>query len=52
MTTLKQYSGLALIVIGAILLVVCFVFHWESNAELLVGLALIVSGYVLHLKLL
>jgi len=46
-----EYSGLALVVIGASLLAVCYIARWESNIELLTGLLLIVSGYVLHLWL-
>jgi hypothetical protein len=48
--TLKPYLGLALIVIGALLLVVCYAVQWQSNAELLTGLALIVAGYFLHIR--
>ena len=46
-----EYSGLALVVIGASLLAVCYIAQRESNIELLTGLLLIVSGYVLHLWL-
>ena len=49
--TLRQYSGVALMVVGALLLVVCYVAHWQSNAELLTGLALVVVGYFLHIWL-
>jgi len=45
------YSGLALVILGAVLLVVCYVARWESNAELLTGLLLVVTGYVLNLWL-
>ena len=48
----KNLIGLALILIGAILLVVCFVFKWQSNTELLIGLSFIIIGYILHLWLL
>ena len=51
MNVLKQYGGLALILIGAILLVVCYVARCESNTELLIGLTLIVLGFLLHIKL-
>ena len=51
MNILKQYGGLALIVIGAILLVVCYIAHCQSNGELLTGLALVVGGYILHIWL-
>jgi glucose uptake protein GlcU len=48
----KYLIGLALILIGAILLVVCFVFEWQSNTELILGLSFIIIGYILHLWLL
>ena len=51
MNILKLYGGLALIVIGAILLVVCYVADCQSNAELLTGLLLVVAGYFLHIWL-
>jgi len=51
MKTLKPYFGVALIVVGAILLVVCYVAQRESNTELLIGLMFIVLGYLLHLRM-
>ena len=51
MNMLKQYGGLALIFIGAILLIVCKVAGWQSNIELLTGLLLVVAGYFLHIWL-
>ncbi len=57
MTTLKtkdfllNYLGLALMIIGAILLVVCYVAKCESNVQLLIGLILIVMGFILHIRL-
>jgi hypothetical protein len=48
---MKQYGGLALMFIGAILLVVCYLAHWQSNAELLIGLALVVIGYAFNIWL-
>ena len=50
-TLLKQYGGLALIVIGAILLVVCYAAHCQSNGELLTGLAFVVLGFIMHIWL-
>ena len=49
MNMLNQYGGLALIFIGAILLIVCKVAGWQSNTELLTGLLLVVAGYFLHI---
>lgn len=48
---LKQYGGMALILVGAILLVVCRVARCQTNAELLTGLSLILLGFFLHLWL-
>ena len=51
MITLRQYGGLALIVVGAILLMVAYLVGWtSSNLVLLVGLALIVIGVILHVR--
>jgi membrane-bound ClpP family serine protease len=51
MITLRQYGGLALITIGAILLMVAYLVGWtSSNLVLLVGLALIVIGVILHVR--
>jgi len=41
--------GLALMGIGAILLLVCYLAHCESNTELLIGLMFIVLGFILHI---
>ena len=51
MNVLKQYGGQALMTIGALLLVVCRIAGWQSNVELLTGLMLVVSGYILYLWL-
>ena len=51
MITLRQYGGLALITIGAILLIVAYLVGWtSSNLVLLAGLVLIVFGVILHVK--
>ena len=47
-SVLITYLGLALMTIGAILLIVCRLVGWQSNAELLIGLILIVVGFVWH----
>ncbi|MBR6129751.1 MAG: hypothetical protein IKQ07_08985 [Bacteroidaceae bacterium] len=47
----KQYLGLALILIGAILLVVCRLAGWQSNTQLIISLSIIILGYFLHLWL-
>ena len=51
MNVLKQYGGQALMGIGALLLIGCRIAGWQSNAELLIGLVLIVSGYIISLWL-
>jgi hypothetical protein len=47
----KPHIGLALMFIGAVLLVLCKLVGWQSNAELLTGLAMVVMGYVLYIWL-
>ena len=42
---------MALIFIGVLLLIICKLAGWQSNAELLIGLVLVVSGYFLHVWL-
>ena len=51
MNVLRQYGGQALMAIGALLLIVCRIAGWQSNAELLTGLILVVLGYILYLWL-
>ena len=51
MNLTKRYGGLALMTIGASLLLVCRLAGWQSNVELITGLILTVSGYILHLWL-
>jgi hypothetical protein len=46
---IKKWMGLALMVIGASLLAVCYVTRCETNTELLIGLLFIVLGFVLHI---
>ena len=51
MITLRHYGGVALITIGAILLAISYILGWtSSNLVLLLGLALIVFGIILHVK--
>ena len=51
MNTIKRYGGQALMAIGALLLMVCRMAGWQSNAELIVGLILVVLGYIAFLWL-
>ena len=48
---IKRYGGMALMTVGAVLLLVCYMIKWESNGELLTGLGLVIGGYILHLWL-
>jgi len=48
--TLIPYVGMALMIVGAILLLVFRLAGWQSNAELLIGLALMILGFVLHVR--
>ena len=51
MGNLKQYVGVALIIVGALLLIVSYIAGWtSSNLVLLSGLTFIVLGAILHVK--
>ncbi len=54
MTELKSYLGVALVIIGALLLIGGYVAGWtSSNLVLLTGFILIIAGavaYIRHLK--
>jgi membrane-bound ClpP family serine protease len=51
MIALKQYGGVALIVVGALLLGIGFLVGWtSSNLVLLIGLIIIVLGAFLHVR--
>ncbi len=51
MITMKQYIGIALVVAGALLLIVSYIAGWTSyNLVLLTGLILIILGVVWHVK--
>ena len=51
MITMKQYIGIALVVAGALLLIVSYIAGWtSSNLVLLTGLILIILGVVWHVK--
>ncbi len=48
---MKQYIGIALVVAGALLLIVSYIAGWtSSNLVLLTGLILIILGVVWHVK--
>ena len=48
MDIVKHYFGVALMTVGALLLLVCKLAGWQTNAELLIGLVLIILGFILH----
>ena len=51
MITIKPYIGVALVVAGAILLIVSKIVGWTSNnLVLLTGLIIIIIGAALHVK--
>jgi hypothetical protein len=50
MQTLKRFWGVALMAIGALLLLVCRLVGWQSNTELLIGLILIIFGFIGHVR--
>ena len=51
MITIKQYMGIALVVAGALLLMVSYLTGWSSsNLVLLTGLIIIILGVVWHVK--
>ena len=47
----KQLIGVALVMAGALFLIIAFLAHWtSSNLVLLLGLIIMVIGLVLHVK--
>jgi uncharacterized membrane protein len=51
MTGLRSYMGVALILVGALLLIVGYIAGWtSSNLVLLAGLILIIIGAVQHIR--
>ena len=51
MITVKPYIGVALVVAGALLLIVSKIVGWtSSNFVLLTGLIIIIIGIVVHVK--
>ena len=49
---LKQLIGVALVMAGALFLIVAYLLGWtSSNLVLLLGLLIIIIGVILHVKL-
>ena len=52
MSSLRQLTGVALVIIGALFLIVAYLVGWtSSNYVLLGGLIIIIIGVILHVKL-
>ncbi|MBR6275837.1 MAG: hypothetical protein IKR31_02745 [Prevotella sp.] len=51
MNRVIPFTGMALMMVGVILLIVCKLAGWQSNGELLIGLALVIVGYIVHIRL-
>ena len=50
--SLKQLIGVALVMAGALFLIVAYLLGWtSSNLVLLLGLLIIIIGVILHVKL-
>ena len=48
---MKQIIGVALVMAGALFLIIAFLAHWtSSNLVLLFGLIIILIGLILHVK--
>ncbi len=49
--SVKQYAGVALIMIGALLFLISYLTGWlSSNLLLLSGLVLIILGVIMHVR--
>ena len=52
MSSLRQLTGVALVIIGALFLIVAYLVGWTgSNIVLLISLIIIIIGVILHIKL-
>ncbi len=52
MTGLRQLTGVALVIIGALFLIVAYLVGWtSSNIVLITGLIIILIGIAVHVKL-
>ena len=45
-----KYLGIALMILGVVLLAVCKLAGWQSNIELLIGLVLTLLGFIFHVR--
>ena len=46
-----RFLGLTLMTLGIVLLVTCKLAGWQTNAELIVGLILVISGFIVHIMM-
>ncbi len=52
MNSIRQLIGVALVIIGALFLIVAYLAGWtSSNIVLLIGLIIIIIGVITHVKL-
>ena len=52
MNSIRQLTGVALVIIGALFLIIAYLAGWtSSNIVLLIGLIIIIIGIIVHVKL-
>ena len=52
MNNIRQLTGVALVIIGALFLIIAYLAGWtSSNIVLLIGLIIIIIGVITHVKL-
>ena len=52
MNSIRQLIGVALVIIGALFLIIAYLAGWtSSNIVLLIGLIIIIIGVITHVKL-
>ena len=52
MNSIRQLIGVALVIIGALFLIIAYLAGWtSSNIVLLIGLIIIIIGIIMHVKL-
>ena len=52
MNSIRQLTGVALVIIGALFLIIAYLAGWtSSNIVLLIGLIIIIIGIIMHVKL-
>ena len=52
MNNIRQLTGVALVIIGALFLIIAYLVGWtSSNIVLLIGLIIIIIGIIRHVKL-